>query len=216
MNLVQAMLICLGVGIAFYGLVSFPMWFVTSLNRGCIWRLRDQVSEGRRQGRYPNVDQADELIHRAEVLILLMPEIRATRLWWRRRSMRAMEKHNSARVYVLSPDEINPDSPLGRHEWELTAVVLRQYLFGSWSAMLFVLPRNLAVLTYLHLARQEPRGQRAAVEGAAIAPQGFSPRKDVNRGSAQQVRDIVDRVDHAVTDSDKELVEAGRKPLASC
>jgi hypothetical protein len=125
--------VSLGAGVSVYVLLAVPRWLFTSLNRGCVWQLRDGMFEDRRVGVLPDEPAIDELIGRLEGMILLLPSV------------------NALRIARMTPDDASVEvakkfwaflgelRDLPKVEWyinESQRLLLRQYFTGTWGGLL--------------------------------------------------------------------------------
>jgi hypothetical protein len=44
------LLVLFSLGVAWLAVLALPKWLLTSMNRGCMWELRDEVFDGWRRG----------------------------------------------------------------------------------------------------------------------------------------------------------------------
>jgi hypothetical protein len=136
------------VGVAFYAVITLPSWLLTSINRGSLWRLRDNLFDARRHGDLPDSKCVAELLELMERMIVVTGHASALQLWWARRRLAWDEEQ----FYPpLSPDDLAADAArtFMRYQHDLVHIVMRQYMTGSWSGLLLVAPRHLGELRHV-------------------------------------------------------------------
>lgn len=133
--------LCWSVGVAMYAFVTIPTWLFASMNRGTLWSLRDCVFDARRTGLLPDRPEVETFHDRLEGMILVLPSITALQVWW-------LDRHLPRGTEPLR-FELPANCPAAQRrrfavaQDELERIIVRHYLFGSWSGLLFVLPRHL-------------------------------------------------------------------------
>lgn len=142
--------LCVGVGV--YALLTLPSWLFASMNRGTLWALRDAVVRARRKGLLPDVPQVEDFVERIDQIILVLPEVSALQLWWLQRRLLLVEQVNEDGFATIRQLESEADDAreffvMAQHE--LGRIVLRHYLVGSWSGLVFVAPRHRDALRFV-------------------------------------------------------------------
>lgn len=112
------------------------------MNRSTLWSLRDLVFDARRRRRLPDVFTVEDFIQYLEVLILVLPKLSAAQVWWFRKHNPDLKPLNALPMFGPLPTN-DPDARelFAKLQDELGRIILRQYVIGSWSGLVFVAPR---------------------------------------------------------------------------
>lgn len=173
---------------------TVPTWLFSSMNRGCLWRLRDEVYDARLDGRLAHVDAVDRLLDRIETLIVIAPKVSVLQLWWLRRRF-AIQR--STEDPYLKAKDLNADEArlFFAFQYELARIVTRQYFFGSWSGLLLVVPRRLPIAIATLRQPWIPTS-------ISPAPDSQSEQASAESSIAQMVEDALSHVRVAHDESD--------------
>lgn len=139
-----------GVGVA--AVVSMPRWLFSSINRGYMWGLRDDIFDAQGVTLPARSEAVESLVEQLENLIMTFPGPTPLQLrWWIKRvSPEAMWTHREPTDLSSTETEA-----FRQFEHRMECIVIRQFLTGSWGALVFVAPRRWR--EYVRLREAGPR-----------------------------------------------------------
>lgn len=141
----------LAVALPVFILLTLPGRLFSSINRNCLWQIRDGIFDARRQKKLPDSAAVDALIERAEAYIALGTKVSPLEMWWLKKRYR-----HGGEVAEPSLDDMTLPQRQRYEDFSrgLNFILMRQYMTGSWSGLLFVAPRQLRILATLIQFRQ--------------------------------------------------------------
>lgn len=139
--------------IVWYAVLTLPRWLFTSLNRGCMWQLRDQVFSEYRRGLFPRNNDAEDFLKEIERAIVSAQWLTPVNL--QRAASMFHRLPEPERHALLHPSGSQPTAtdPLYLYKKRLHNLVTRQVMTGSWNGMIWFLALALRGKVRLTLSR---------------------------------------------------------------
>jgi hypothetical protein len=177
------------------------------MNRGCLWRLRDELYDARLEGHLPEVDCVGRLLDRIEMFIVIAPRISAFQLWWLRKRFSIQRTDD----VLLKAEEMDREQAFAftAFQLRLVRIVTRQYLTGSWSGLLLAGSRNQRLLVSTlstHSMPETSEFSRGRDSFSTAHEAELLREMDAERSIARRVEDALSHL--RVSRDDNDLVGA--------
>lgn len=126
----MTVLLVLATGVVLYAFLTIPQWFATSMNRGALWQLRDQVYDDRMAGELAYDDAVARRIDMIEAAIAALPTLTPAKV---------SSTLRSAPLFADLPDDLDAvevtDLRLVLVDAEFVRILSRHLVTGSWAGV---------------------------------------------------------------------------------
>lgn len=159
MNQMHDIFVVTSAGIVWFAILTLPRWLVTSLHRGRLWKLRDQLYDDMRHGAFPGHEaQALKIVTLAEHAILAVPFFTP----WNVRRFSKLIGTISPEDRRLWAEKVRLDlqdvPSLEFYRDRIHTMLSQQLLTGSWIGLLMTAGALARALTHKTIRRRrEPR-----------------------------------------------------------
>jgi hypothetical protein len=176
MSNLNLILILMSIGGCWLAIATLPRWFLTGLNRSCLWQLRDSIVDDRAAGRLPRSAVVDALVAEIDVAIEIIPFLSPVTGWRLERAVakrRPFDRAEEANEENLSAPEtftVEQTRLFDESTARLKYLLNRQIFTGSWAGLLRALFIVLAGFGPHVRVRLQPIGD--------VLPHKFAARPD--------------------------------------
>lgn len=125
-----------GGGAGVYVVLITPSWLFLGMNRSCLWGIRDEVFDARRQGLLADIKDVELLIDRIEFFIVCLPFLSPVSL---ARLTRQVHVEPEEGFLGLRLDELSTEQRAKAQRFvdETLRVLVRNYFTSTWTGLLF-------------------------------------------------------------------------------
>jgi hypothetical protein len=138
--------LCIGGGISFVVLLELPVWFACDINRMALWRLRDAIYDDRDTGRLPNISVVEQLLVRIERSVEILPYLSP---WQGKLLSNAQVGAEPLRLVCPNDMDIEKRQTFELYYRMFLALLVRQYLIGSWSGIVVAVGSQRRLLRFV-------------------------------------------------------------------